>query len=548
MRYFWLPDRRTILSSILLAMSAPSGLSAHFVWVSLVPWLFALQDPNKSRRKFYAFSQSLWLSFFFGLFVFHFIAKGLEAYFSLSPLIAFAAVLPFFFVHQWQWLIFGPLFGKYLRVSPSSMSPLLIISFIVGTGFLYTALDGFALKVFSDSLGHAFANSAVFAQAADLGGVAVLTFAAVTTNVAIWVTLKCYLSSRTHGHTFKISLAMALALILSLGGYGIYRLKVVRENMAASDIKINFLVIQPNLETTLKAKALSGDSGARDNVVGRYLAESAANVTAKTDFVVWPETAYPAAFRGERGFDASRRDKRVEEFVHDTKIPLIFGSHDFNPRKQQDFNAITFLDENGRTAFYHKSLLLPFGEVWPGETTVPWLKKSFTEQASFSRGEGPTAFTLKTKELSFEAAAIICYEAISSPYVIASANLGVQMLINVTDDSWFTPSNGPELHLALARFASIETRLPQLRATNSGISALISPDGALVGMTAQNTKATPHYEVGLIAPIPTHAKKWGNWFWKASGIISLLCFWIISRSKDRLKTRQPPALNPNDLF
>ena len=54
----------------------------------------------------------------------------------------------------------------------------------------------------------------------------------------------------------------------------------------------------------------------------------------------------------------------------------------------------------------------------------------------------------------------------------------------------------PRLHLVSAAFRSIETRLPQVRATNSGISALISPDGEILAQTRFDRRET------LSLPIP----------------------------------------------
>jgi apolipoprotein N-acyltransferase len=81
------------------------------------------------------------------------------------------------------------------------------------------------------------------------------------------------------------------------------------------------------------------------------------------------------------------------------------------------------------------------------------------------------------------------------------AQLGVDALINVTNDSWFGPDGEPYLHLALTTYRSIETRLPMLRSTNTGFTVFVDPTGEI-----RKSTSLYHAEV-LHAQIPHRSHK-----------------------------------------
>jgi apolipoprotein N-acyltransferase len=72
---------------------------------------------------------------------------------------------------------------------------------------------------------------------------------------------------------------------------------------------------------------------------------------------------------------------------------------------------------------------------------------------------------------------LICYEAIYAGLARELRRGGAQWLVNLSNDSWFDAGGGPQQHLQAVRLRAIEQRMSVIRATNSGISAVISPTG-----------------------------------------------------------------------
>ena len=74
-------------------------------------------------------------------------------------------------------------------------------------------------------------------------------------------------------------------------------------------------------------------------------------------------------------------------------------------------------------------------------------------------------------------APLICMEALYADLAREAARHGATVLAVLSNDGWFRGYGGPEQHAAMVRFRAIETRLPVIRATNTGVSAVIGPDG-----------------------------------------------------------------------
>jgi apolipoprotein N-acyltransferase len=171
---------------------------------------------------------------------------------------------------------------------------------------------------------------------------------------------------------------------------------------------------------------------------------------------------------------------------------------------------------------YHKSILLPIGEYFPlldQDTVRRWLPQS----AHFSRGDGARAYEISLGEGgTIQLGPSICYEDLFSAHTAELVRLGAELLVNISNDSWFGNYGAARLHLIIATLRSVETRLPQVRVTNSGYSGLILPNGEVLHATRFGREEARTITVPIIEPRPTLRARWGDWFGPASLVLGLL--------------------------
>ncbi len=114
---------------------------------------------------------------------------------------------------------------------------------------------------------------------------------------------------------------------------------------------------------------------------------------------------------------------------------------------------------------------------------------------------------------------MICYEDLLPDFIQGVGKLHPDILVNITSDQWFGARTEPWEHLALSVFSAIEVRTALVRSVNSGISALIDPNGRLLRKTyADDPYRDPHAADGMLVSAPkmpgghTLFVEWGAWF------------------------------------
>jgi apolipoprotein N-acyltransferase len=112
----------------------------------------------------------------------------------------------------------------------------------------------------------------------------------------------------------------------------------------------------------------------------------------------------------------------------------------------------------------------------------------------------------------FKIAPIICYEALDPHYLREYALQGANIILNATNDSWYGKWQEQEQHLALAQLRSVETRMVQVRATNTGISAVIMPNGEITNRAERNIPTHFAVRVPLMEMPATFYARYGDWW------------------------------------
>ena len=83
---------------------------------------------------------------------------------------------------------------------------------------------------------------------------------------------------------------------------------------------------------------------------------------------------------------------------------------------------------------------------------------------------------------------VICYEVIFYWKLLNKKNINNDIIINITNDTWFGKFLGPYQHLYLTKLRAAEFNKPVLRVSNNGISAIIDNNGKVINFTKLNFK------------------------------------------------------------
>jgi apolipoprotein N-acyltransferase len=198
------------------------------------------------------------------------------------------------------------------------------------------------------------------------------------------------------------------------------------------------------------------------------------------DLIIWPEAAIPAFYDQIEGY--------IQDLLALTNArgsSLITGLPYRDQTTGLYYNSVVMLDHD--VSFYFKRHLVPFGEYLP----LDFILRDIVDylgipMSDFSSGED-VAPVLHTD--SYSIGVSICYEDTFGNEVI-EALPDAAILVNVSNDAWFGDSAAPHQHLQMARMRAIEAGRYLLRATNTGITAIINEKGNLVAAIPQFTPIT----------------------------------------------------------
>ncbi len=266
--------------------------------------------------------------------------------------------------------------------------------------------------------------------------------------------------------------------------------------------------------------------------------------------VLWPESGVPDYLRGgypQRYYDqttaggdpafARERIGRVigpGSLLLTGAVDLEIGEVDGLRKAVGAYNSVTAIDAAGNLAgHYAKAHLVPYGEYLPLRALLEPLGASRLVAGSIDFIAGPSPRTLDLGAWG-EAGMQICYEIVFSGEVVDPANRP-DYIFNPSNDGWFGVW-GPPQHLAQARMRAIEEGLPVLRATTTGISAVIDARGVVREAIGRDREG----RIDTLVPPPVTATlfaKLGHWLtllWAALLLAgSLVAIWMRGRYRSR---------------
>ncbi|CAN5226171.1 apolipoprotein N-acyltransferase [soil metagenome] len=382
---------------------------------------------------------------------------------------------------------------RLLVPDPAAVGAWRVLVFVSGLG-LCEWLRGHALTGFPwDLPGETFRAGSPLSQIAALGGAYGSTLLVLAVGAAPAV-----LAGREGERARLWTLGAAVAALATFGVWGELRLRSAPPTPPDAPI---IRAVQPDLpEPPAWTEAVLREA------LTRYTTLTNAPPTAARapDIVVWPEGAIPDSFNSYLASGAAPRALVTRSLKPGQT--LLVGGLRVEPGPSGGFadgryyNTLLALRRtDADLAFagrYDKHHLVPFGEYMPFASLLGplGLRKLVSVSADFTPGPPPRPLALAGGLI---VQPLICYEALFPGLAAGDGRTRPRLLVNVSDDAWFGRHAGPWQHLNIASYRAIEEGLPMVRATPTGVSAMIDAYGR-----SQGGRLAPG-AMGIIdAPLP----------------------------------------------
>jgi apolipoprotein N-acyltransferase len=468
--------------------------------VALVPWLAALDRLTSLRATTAA---ALLMATAVELAMFGWFAKAVEAY-TRTPQAVGLVLLA----------VFGPLLQP--QIVTSALARWLVrrrgagaLRIALTTTCAWIATEWLCPKLFDDTIGYALWPAPWLRQGADVAGVPGLTLVLLLGNECVLAAVRAVTTGRPRR---MLAPAAAFgALVLALAGYGAARERQVASARHGDVVHVG--IVQADISRYGRMAARHGTGGAVETILDAYVLLSRKLLRrAPLDLLVWPETVYPTTFGTPKSAGGAAFDRAIATFVVGSGVPLVFGAYD--AAAGAEFNAAVFLEppHGGPLEFetYRKASLFPLTERVP-----PWLegtRRWLPWLGTWTPGSGGEVVVITLADgRRLPVAPLICYDALAPGQVRAAVRSGAQVIVTLSNDAWFGDGPAAWLHLVGAAFRSIETRRPQVRSTNTGISAMIDAGGSIVVQAGVGTRAVLAADVSPEAHATTPVLRFGFW-------------------------------------
>lgn len=405
-------------------------------------------------------------------------------------------------------LFWGTAMAVFRKIAPAHLGRILVFA---GVFALFEWLRGHILSGFPWNLpGETWRAGGMVSQAASVVGAYGLTWLTLFMAAAVLPVI----GARTRPNLMLAGAgAGVLALLLV---FGAVRLAGAEVRPTSTIVRI----VQPDVPQKDK-----WDEAAFRSIVERYLALTARPAQGPVpDIVIWPEGALPAS-ADELFAPGGWTGPAITNALRPGQT-LLMGTYrgQVEGREVKYYNSLAAFRrvEAGLRldAIYDKHRLVPFGEYMPLDDLMEATGiKALTHVGDgFSPGPRPRPLTLEGRP-PFQP--LICYEGLFPLLPVGSPRAA--WIVNVSNDAWFGRTSGPLQHLNLSSYRAIEQGLPMVRATPTGVSALIDPFGRVVpGM-----RLDPGESGVIDAPLPeaienTYFSRVGDWGAWGLIVISLL--------------------------
>ena len=454
-RFYW---------PLLLISAAATPLTfAPYYQFWLMPLLFAAlillieSRPQYTVRSAYLFGLVSYTAQFYWIHTALHDVSGLPNFYAVPLtclLPAFLALYPA--AAFWLWEKFS--LPRYIRVGVALPVLWTLAEFArerLLTGFGWGALGYSQIADFSPLAGFA-----------PLGGIHLVTLATAFTGA--WLALLIHNPGRLKP---RIGAAAAI-IVLLLGGFAARHAGFTRPDGSSTSVALP----QGNITQTLKWHEEQVAP-----TIQRYY-DQVANTHAQ--IVILPETAIPVMRQNLPEGLINQFADQAERNGSALAIGIPQLTEDMSGYENAVINLSGYNPENPQLPYYAKNHLVPFGEYKPlPAITEPLYRLMNMPLADFRRGGAAQApFQMANQKVAFN----ICYEDGFGDELIASAKQAT-LLANVSNMAWYGRSNAMFQQLQQSQARALELGRYMVRATNTGATAIVSPQGKIVAEAAPDT-------------------------------------------------------------
>lgn len=261
--------------------------------------------------------------------------------------------------------------------------------------------------------------------------------------------------------------ALAIALVI-VGGIALNRIEWTQPNGASLSVSL----VQGNITQDIKWKP--------ETLAATLTAYRDLTLASASKLIILPETAFPV-------FLEQMPEEYLAEFdKHGKKLggDLLIGVPETTGPATYHNSVVSFGTSPRQT--YRKSHLVPFSEFIPFKWLIGWVYDDLLNMplADFTAGEkDQTPFAVAGQKIAMTN----CYEDLFGEEIIGKLPQAT-LLANVSNDAWFGRSLGPQQHLQISQMRALETGRYMLRATNTGVTAIIDQKGRVMSRAPEFTR------------------------------------------------------------
>ena len=191
----------------------------------------------------------------------------------------------------------------------------------------------------------------------------------------------------------------------------------------------------------------------------------------KSDYIIFAENNFPYII------DKNNLDT-LNTFIKDNK-KVIIGATTI---KDGDYYNSFFLLEKNKIQTFDKQILVPFGEFLPFRKYLNFME-IISGSTDYQKGDAERIITTSD---NLKILPIICYEIVFDKIFNNINKKEIDILVNITNDSWFGTRSGPYQHFYISRLKALVANKSLLRVSNNGISAIIDNNGKIIKSSKLN--------------------------------------------------------------